>query len=182
MANVSIARRYARALIDVGAESNTLDRIGEQLEGFVSALRTSRELNDVMVNPAYGRGQRMAVSDAVVASLGGFDAAVTNFLHLLIDRNRMQFIEDIARMYRDLADARAGRVRGRITSAVPLSADAVKKIQSILEGMTQRTVVLETQVDPSILGGASAQVGSVLYDGSLRTQLEELRRDLIAQG
>lgn len=178
MANVSIARRYARALIDVAAEANTLDRVGEQLEAFVAALHTSRELNDLMVNPAYGRSQRQAVTEAVEKSLGGFDPQVSNFLRLLVDRNRMQFLEDIARVYRDLADARAGRVRGQVTSAVPLSGDALKKISQILETITQRKVVLDSKVDPSILGGVSAQVGSVLYDGSLRTQLEELRREL----
>lgn len=180
MANVSIARRYARALIDVAAESNSLDRVGEQLETFIGALRASRELNDLMVDPAYGRPQRVAVIEAVGKSLGGLELQVSNFLRLLVDRNRMQFLEDIARIYRDLADARAGRLRGEVTSAVPLSTEALEKISGLLETLTRRKVVLDSKVDPAILGGVSAQVGSVVYDGSLRTQLEELRRDLRA--
>lgn len=178
MANVSIARRYARALIDVGAESNKLDAFGEQLDRFVAALHASKELSDVMSNPAWGRAERMAVTEAVVKTLGGVDKEVSNFLKLLVDRNRMQFLPDIARIYRDLADARQGRIRGRITSAVELPQDAVQRIAGILEALTQRRVVLETRVDPSLLGGVATQVGSVLYDGSLRAQLEELRREL----
>ncbi len=178
MANVSIARRYARALIDVAAEGNKLDRFGEQLQSFVSALQQSRELNDVMVNPAYGRTERLAIVDAVAKLLGGTDAEVTNFLHLLVDRNRIIFLPDIARLFRDLADARAGRVRGKVVTAVPLPPESLQKIANALHSVTDLAVVLEAKVDPNILGGVSAQVGSVLYDGSLRTQLEEMRRNL----
>ncbi len=178
MANVSIARRYARALIDVAAEGNKLDRFGEQLQTFVSALQQSRELNDVMVNPAYGRTERHAIVDAVGKLLGGLDAELANFFRLLVDRNRMLFLPDIARMFRDLADARAGRIRGKVVTAVPLPPESLQKIANSLRVVTDRAVVLEAKVDPQILGGVSAQVGSVLYDGSLRTQLEEMRRKI----
>lgn len=178
MANISIARRYARALIDVAHEARKLDRIGEQLSTFVRTLEQNRDLNDVMVNPAYNRAQRGAVAEAVMKAYGGFEPELANFLRLIIDRNRTLFLPDIARIYVDLADARAGRVRGSVTSAVPLPADAVAKIAGILESLTQRKVVLQPKVDPSILGGVSTQVGSMVYDGSLRTQLEELRRQL----
>ncbi|MGA9526212.1 MAG: ATP synthase F1 subunit delta [Myxococcaceae bacterium] len=181
MANVSIARRYARALIDVAAEGNKLDRFGEQLQTFVSALQQSRELNDVMVNPAYGRTERHAIVDGVTKLLGGVDPEVVSFFRLLVDRNRMIFLPDIARMFRDLADARAGRIRGKVVSAVPLAPESLQKIADGLRGITERNVVLESKVDPQILGGISAQVGSVLYDGSLRTQLEEMRRKLTAR-
>ncbi len=77
-----------------------------------------------------------------------------------------------------MADARSGRVRGKVTSAVPLAAEAVANLTRSLEQITQRAVVLETAVDPSLLGGVSAQVGSVVYDGSLKTQLEDMRRQL----
>ena len=178
MANVSIARRYARALIDVGAETQKLDRYGEELARFTAILESNKELADVMSNPAYGRTERMAVTDAVMKSLGTVDNEVANFLKLLVDRNRVIFLPDISRLYRDLADARMGRLRGKVTSATPLPTDSVAKIAKILENMTQRQVVLESKVDPALLGGVSAQVGSVLYDGSLRTQLEELRREM----
>lgn len=178
MANVSIARRYARALIDVGAETNKLDRYGEELSRFAAVLESNKELADVMSNPAYSRVERLAVTDAVMKSLGTVDGEVANFLKLLVDRNRVIFLPDIARLYRDLADARMGRLRGRVTSAAALPAESVARIAKILESMTHRQVVLDTKVDPALLGGVSAQVGAVLYDGSIRTQLEELRREM----
>jgi F-type H+-transporting ATPase subunit delta len=178
VANVSLARRYARALIDVAMASHKLDRFGEQLHALVRVISAHEGLSDVLVNPAYGRSQRMAILEAVLKAMGGVEPEVANFVRLLVDRNRIGALADMARVYSDLADARAGRIRGRVISAVPLPSELVRRISQILEAITQRKVVLEVRIDPSILGGVSAQVGSVLYDGSLRTQLEELRRVL----
>ncbi len=178
MANVSIARRYARALIDVAAQAGKLDPFGEQVTSFARALSSSPELQEVMVSPSWGRPERRSVTEGVMKSLGTFDPEVENFLKLLVDRNRMIFLPDIARLYRDLADARQGRIRGRVTSAVALPRETAERLGKLLAQVTGQQVVLETQVDPSLIGGVSAQVGSVMYDGSLRTQLEEMRRNL----
>ncbi len=178
MANISVARRYAKALLEVAAESNSLDSVSQQLEGFSSVLEQNAELRSLATNPAYTRTQRTAVVEGVLKLVPETSPAVTNLVRLLVDRNRLASLGDIARIFRDMADTRSGRVRGRITTAVPLSKDALQKMERTLERVTQRKVVLETKVDPKILGGASAQVGSVVYDGSIRSQLEDLRRTL----
>ncbi|TSC27540.1 ATP synthase F1 subunit delta [Corallococcus sp. Z5C101001] len=179
MVNVSIARRYARAILDVAAEGNRTDVVAEQLNAFADVVGKSPELSDVLLNPAYSRAQRSRVVEAVLQSLPvTAEPALANALRLLVDRNRLGYLPDIARLYRDMADARAGRVRGQVTSAVPLTPDAVTRLQQSLQQLTQRNVVLETRVDPALLGGVSAQVGGTLYDGTLRTQLEEMRRQL----
>jgi F-type H+-transporting ATPase subunit delta len=178
MVNVSIARRYARALIDAaGANSDT---VLNQLTGFVQLTEENRELGDLLVNPAFTRAQRQGVIEAIIAQ-SGMDASLANLLRLLVDRQRFQYLPDIARLYRDQADARAGRLRGKVTSAVPLSPEALQKLEHSLERMTQRNVVLEAKVDPSIIGGASAQVGSVVYDGTLRSQLQDIKRQLTSR-
>lgn len=179
MVNVSIARRYARAILDVAAEGNRTDVVAEQLNAFADVVGKSPELSDVLLNPAFSRAQRSRVVEAVLQSLPvTAEPALANALRLLVDRNRLGYLPDIARLYRDMADARAGRVRGQVTSAVPLTPDAVTRLQQSLQQLTQRNVVLETRVDPALLGGVSAQVGGTLYDGTLRTQLEEMRREL----
>jgi F-type H+-transporting ATPase subunit delta len=181
MVNVSIARRYARALLDVAAEAQRTDAVAEQLSSFVSALNNSRELADVLLNPAYTRAQRTQVVDALMQMMGPFEPVLANTLRLLVDRARLTYLPDIARLYRDMADTRAGRARGVVTSATPLAPEALEALRNNLQQITQRNVVLETRVDPALLGGVSAQVGSVLYDGSVRTQLEQMRRDLKSQ-
>lgn len=181
MQNLSIARRYARAMIDVATESASTDRVAEQLDGLASVLRENADLRDVLSNPAYSRAQRGAVVAGLVKVSGKLDPLVQNMLELLLDRHRVGFLPDIARIFRDMADLKAGRVRGKVTSAAPLTPDALKHIETALEQIVQRDVVLETRVDPALLGGVSAQVGSMVYDGSLRTQLESLRQQLRSQ-
>jgi F-type H+-transporting ATPase subunit delta len=176
MVNVSIARRYARALLE--ASGPAADAVLAQLEGFVSALQESQELADVVNNPAYTVSQRKAVVEKLIAAAGEVNPALVSTLKLLTERGRFGTLPDIARVYRDLVDVRLGRLRGRITSASPLAADALQKIEQSLEKMTQRDVVLEARTDPKLIGGATAQVGSTLYDGSLRAQLDDIKNRL----
>jgi F-type H+-transporting ATPase subunit delta len=178
MVNVSIARRYARALLDVAAEGNRTDAVADQLSAFVKALEQSRELSDVFLNPAYTRAQRNQVVESLIQMMGNVEPSLANTLRLLVDRNRLTYLPDIARVYRDMADARAGRVRGHVTSATKLTPETLEMLRKNLQQITQRDVILESKEDPKLLGGLSAQVGSVLFDGSVRTQLEQLRREL----
>ena len=178
MVNVSIARRYARALLDVATEAGRADAVSDQLSAFATVLADNRELSNVLLNPAFTTSQRSGVVEGLMRSMGAVEPVLANTLRLLVERNRLSYLPDIARLYRDLVDAQAGRVRGHVTSAVPLTLDAVQKLSASLQTLTQRQVVLEPRVDPSVLGGVAAQVGSTLYDGTLRTQLEQMRREL----
>ncbi|MFL5320427.1 MAG: ATP synthase F1 subunit delta [Myxococcaceae bacterium] len=178
--NVSVARRYARALIDIAAEMSLLDKVSTELSDFVKLLEGSAELSDVLVNPAYVKSQRLQVVDQLAAS-AKLSLPVQNLLKLLVERNRINTLPDIQRLYADLADARSGRVRGKVTTAVALPDETVKRLEAQLEKLTQRDVVLETKVDPSLIGGVSAQVGNMVIDGSVKSQLETLRRELRGQ-
>jgi F-type H+-transporting ATPase subunit delta len=178
MVNVSIARRYARALLDVATETGRADAVSEQVSTFATLLADNRELADILFNPVYTREQRTRVVESLLRASGSVEPVLANTLRLLVDRNRLVYLPDIARLYRDMADAQAGRLRGHVTSAVPLSLDTVQKLSATLQNLTQRNVVLEPRVDPSVIGGVAAQVGSLLYDGTLRTQLEQMRREL----
>jgi F-type H+-transporting ATPase subunit delta len=175
MVNVSIARRYARALLD--ASGAAADQVLAELQGFVLALQSSPELNDVISNPAYSGAQRKAVLEGLLTAKP-LNAALANTLRLLNDRSRLANLPDIARVYRDLVDVRMGRVRGKVTSATPLNPAQLKALEDSLQKLTQRDVLLEASVDKKLLGGMTAQVGSVVYDGSLRNQLQQLARDL----
>ncbi|MBS1152581.1 MAG: synthase subunit delta [Myxococcaceae bacterium] len=175
MVNVSIARRYARALLE--ASGAAADQVLAELQGFVLTLESSSELKDVISNPAYSRAQRQAILEGLLAARP-LNVALANTLRLLNDRNRLSHVGDIARVYRDLVDVRMGRVRGKVTSATALDAGQLKALEDSLQKLTQRDVLLETTVDKQLLGGLTAQVGSVVYDGSLRNQLQQLAREL----
>jgi len=178
MVNVSIARRYARALLEIAVETKALEATTSQLTSFAGVLQKNHELSDILLNPAFTRPQRTAVVEALFKAAGGLTPAVSNLVRLLVDRGRLGYLPDIARVFLDMADQRAGVVRGKITSAVPLPQESLEKLRRALEGLTQRKVELQPRVDPKVLGGVAAQVGSVVYDGTLRSQLDELKRTL----
>lgn len=177
MVNVSVARRYARALLDAGAREDA-DRVLAQLEALDALVHAQPELQAFLADPTYTRAQQHAVMDALIEKLPIDAEPLPRFLRLLIDRRRLAALPHIARQFRDLADARAGRIRGKVVSATPLAPETLEQLQRALESITKSKVLLQTEVDPSVIGGVSTQVGSVLYDGTLRTGLEEIRRVL----
>ncbi len=179
MSNVPVARRYARALLDAsGAEA---DQVLAQLETINTYFDGQPELFATISNPTLTGAQRMGLVNTLIANAPGLVPVLANTLKLLVDRNRFGSLPFIARQFRDMVDSRMGRVRGRVTSAAKLGDAQVEAIKKQLESVTQRNVVLETRVDPTLLGGVIATVGSHQYDGSLKSQLADLGRVLTAR-
>lgn len=179
MSNVPVARRYARALLD--AAGPEADQVLTQIDSLVTFFESQKELLITLSSPTATRTQRMQIVDAVIASAPGLLPVLANLLKLLSDRGRFSSFTFIARQFRDMVDSRMGRVRGRVTSAAKLGDTQVAAIKKQLEALTQRSVVLEANVDPKLIGGVIANVGSHQYDASLRSQLSELSRTLAAR-
>lgn len=177
MIGASVARRYAKALFQVGLEDGRWEAYGEELGRLDQALATSPELTDLFQNPAYGRDARASGAKLAVEKLG-LSAAVSNLLFLLVDRQRASDIGSIAKAYASLVDAKVGRVRAVVTSATALAPELTSRLGATLAELTGKKILLDTKVDPALLGGVVAQVGSTVLDGSLRTQLESLRTQL----
>jgi F-type H+-transporting ATPase subunit delta len=173
----SIARRYARALFELAVEEGRFEEVGAELARVASALESDPDLMVALRNPVTSREEKLHLAEAISAALK-LSPLVANGLRLLAERSRLADLPLLERVYRELADAKAGRLRARVISAVPLSEESARSIARLLSGTGVRNVVVERSVDPSILGGVVAQVGSKVYDGSLRTQLGELGRQL----
>lgn len=175
----SIARRYARALLEVAAPNGEADAVASQLDALAAAYTASTDLRSVLFDPAFDRSRR----HQVVAELGaklGLGQTVQNFAKLLVDKDRFRELPAIAGSYGELADELAGRARASVATAAPLPADLAPRLAGALSTALSKKVLLETRLQPSLIGGAVAQVGSLLFDGSVRTQLESLRRSLKA--
>lgn len=185
MASSSIARRYARALSALGLEDGQIEAYGDELQRVVQANAASDELRDFWSNPVHSRQNRLAAVDALASELK-LSAPVINLLRLLVERGRMAELEMINREYAVLVDEHVGRVRAVITSATALPESLTDELSSVLQKATGRQIVLETRVDPSLIGGVVAQVGSTVLDGSIRAQLasmkDELERAPLLQG
>ncbi len=178
----SLARRYARALLQLADTPIQREVFGRDLGAFgrsatASEGPTSPSLLHVLASGAYLVPERRAVLTKVLERMA-LDPTVTKFLLFVFERGRIEGVPQIAQQYAEMADAMAGRVHATLTSARPLAADAVAKIKAALERSTGKTILLETAVDPELIGGVVTKVGSVVYDGSLKTQLSNLRNAL----
>lgn len=171
----SIARRYARALFEsVGGD---FERVGEELAAVADALTGSDEALALFTDPRFDRSTRTKAIEQIIEA-AKVHPLLGNLLRLLNDRERIAELPQITRVYRDMADAQGGRLRATLTSAAPLPAEMIDRMAAALAQATDKKVILDTREDPALLGGVVAQVGNVVYDGSLRTQLESLRREL----
>jgi F-type H+-transporting ATPase subunit delta len=173
----SIARRYAKALFDLAVEADKVEAWAESLVALQKAVEDSPELHALLASPVYTREQRQGLALQLAAALG-LEPAPTSLLGLLAERNRLGYLGGIADVFGRLADEKLGRVRARVTSAVPLAEGEVEALSARLAAAARAQVMVERVVDPALLGGVVAQVGSFVYDGSLRSQLEDLRKNL----
>jgi F-type H+-transporting ATPase subunit delta len=168
--------RYAKALLDVlypaRAESGH-----DQLKTFLSVLSEQEDARLVFENPTLSVDTRKSLLAKIGDALS-LDAPIRNFLALLIDRNRLDLLEEIIGTYETLLDEKLGVVRARVTTAIELDANQREQVSARLHALTGKKVRMETFVDPSLIGGLVAQVGSTIYDGSVRQQLQTFRNSL----
>ena len=173
-----VARRYARALLEIGTAQAQLDALVGELEAVAQAWESNADLRGAIENPLVPLAAKKAVMAELAAKIG---AGVTtrNTLQLLVDRRRAQVLPYIARTLREFADARKGIVRAEVTTATPLADDYYRRLQATLETMTGKSVVVDRRTDPTLIAGVVTRIGDRIFDGSLRTRLQTLRDALL---
>lgn len=177
MKNLAVSRRYAKALILIGKEDGQADKYNSELENVVALFDSRNNLEQALTNPLFNKNDRRSVLSAVLAKSDLSDI-MKSFLVLLFDKGRIGFLRDIASYYRDLADELNGIVKASIVSAAELSGDAVEKIRGALSKKTGKNIVLNVEQDPALIGGVVTKIGDLVLDGSVRTQLTNLRETL----
>ena len=177
MRRAAVARRYAKALFALAREDDRLEPVRGELEQLGKLLAESPELRAVLLQPLHPVAQRRAVLGALAERLGA-SPLLRNFLAFLVDQRRLVDYQGIEAEYARLADAAAGLTLARVTSATPLGDAQRQRLERALERKSGGRVQLDIQIDPALVGGAVAQLGDVVYDGSLRTQLQRLRASL----
>jgi F-type H+-transporting ATPase subunit delta len=179
MTSKTAATRYARALLDVAIKEHAnLEEVEQQLVDFAGLLTEHPTLRKVLVNPAVPVQRKVATVDQLVP-LVKISPIVSKLIRLLAERDRLILLPELVASYRDrLADHRL-IVRADVTTAIPLPAERAAEIQESLARVTGRTVTLQTRVDPAIIGGMVARVGSVVYDASVTRQLQKMRDRLV---
>jgi F-type H+-transporting ATPase subunit delta len=174
-----VALRYARAFADV-AESGNLDPASaqQQLQDLSDTLGESRQLREFFANPSVEMPQKLKVVDALATRLGT-GRQVRNFLAVILNHHRIMEFDEIRGEYRKMADSHAGAVEATITSAHALSADQRAELETQVAKLAGAKVRASYMEDPALLGGAVVQIGSTIYDGSVRSQLAQLKQRLV---
>lgn len=177
----SLAKRYARALLELAPGPAQVDKYEKDISSFAEACDSpdadGRPLWMTLDAARYPLSQRRAVAGAVAQKLG-LDGNVRKFVEFVVERGRASGISQIARQYRDLADDKAGRVRATVTSAETLDPSSVSQLKTALEKATGKQVILDTAVNKELIGGLVTQIGSYTLDRSVVTQLETMRATL----
>ena len=173
------ANRYASALIDVLYPDKA--ELGlQQLQEFASLLKQEPDGRRFLENPAMAGERRKRLLNEVSSALG-FDRSVGNFIGILTNRNRLPILDEIIVEYQRLLDERLGIIRARVTAARPLDAAQQQEFARKLEQITGKQVRMEIATDPSLIGGVVTQVGSTIYDGSIRQQLQAFKSRLVGE-
>lgn len=173
MHNVRVARRYAQAVMDLGAEQQSLDRIAEDFTFLRNALRESREFVAFLKSPVIGTDRKKSVLRGMLKA--NLSETVLNFLDLITEKGREEMLGAIIEEFFGLRDERMGIVHVDVRAAVELSGDQHRSIEQRFESMTGKKVRISFSLDKQLKGGFIARIGDTVYDGSVRRQLELLR-------
>lgn len=174
----SSANRYARALFDVVLKEGDLSQIERDLSAVVDLFGQHGEALQPVFRHGVPDSARRGVIKALVEGLG-LGPHVQKLLGMLADRGRLDLLPLLAEAYRERLLTHQNIVRAQVTSAAPLSAENAKALEASLGRVTGKKVELSMSVDQELIGGVVARIGSTVYDGSVRTQLDRIRRTLV---
>ena len=176
----SASQQYASALADIAFEQGAVDAVLKQLNEFNALYVSSAELRNFLSSPAVTREAKHRVIEKLVGRAGA-SKTIRNFLFVVVDHQRMMILPEIVAAVQEVIRKRQGIVEAQVSSAIELSSTQKAELAFTLERMTGRRVETSFSLEPSLLGGAVVRVGDTIYDGSLRTRLNELRARLAAE-
>ncbi len=177
MRNQSLTRRYARALLELGVEKQSVEAFGEQIGALAEVISGSADLSRILYGAMFAAASRKAILESLCKKAGAAKE-VRAFLLLLVDKDRLRFLPEVVGQYALLSDEKAGRVRARVVSAAPLDKGVKDKIGERLGKYLRRKVECSFDVEPAVLGGIRAEIGSIVLDGTAREQLDRLTQQL----
>lgn len=173
----SASLQYANALADIALEQGAGEPAAKQLNDFGAAYAQSAELRTFLASPAVSIEAKHAVIEKITARLGA-SKIIRNFLFVLTDHRRTPLIEDVISTFEEVIRQRQGVAEAEVTSAAEMSTAQKKAMAATLEKLTGKRIEAKYALDPALLGGAVVRIGDTIYDGSLRSRLNEMRARL----
>jgi len=180
MTNTSAARRFARALIDLGKKDNSCERLGRGLRDALGVFQGSPELYKVLQNPMYSREERHGLMDKV-SEAAGLEAQIARFLDILVQTRSIGLLPDIVSAYIGYEDEVVGRIRATVESPGELPEPVLKEIKEKLEALSGKEVLLSSSKNSALLGGMVINMGNTVIDASLKRQIEAMRGKILEE-
>jgi F-type H+-transporting ATPase subunit delta len=177
MSTRASAGRYARALLDVVIKEGNPEKVDQELATLSRLFTGNTELQKALANPAVPVAAKRKVIESLVARTTP-TPALGKLLLMLADRDRLGLIPELAEVYRERLMEHQQVISADLTTAVALPAERVAQFEKRIAAATGRRVTMTASVDPALIGGAVARVGSIVYDGSIATQLAKMRERL----
>jgi F-type H+-transporting ATPase subunit delta len=174
----AIARRYAVALADVVTTHGEAQEVRDELAAWEAMTHANPQLLEVFRHPTIPHEQKRAVLNELLTRTR-VSPTTANFLQVLLQNHRLADLSEVNRQFAQELDRRSNIVTAQVTTARPLPRDAEESLRAKLSQMTGKSVRLEFEVDDSLIGGVLTRIGSTLYDGSVRGQLEQIRRKMV---
>ncbi|MFH2047339.1 MAG: ATP synthase F1 subunit delta [Pseudomonadota bacterium] len=177
MKNLAISRRYAKALLLIGKEDGNAEVYRKELDELAGLIAKEKALEQVLINPLHDAAARKKVLQILIEKMK-LSKAMRSFLFLLFDKGRIGFLVTINEFYQKLADELKNIARASLVSATELTSETVEKIRNTLSKMTGKDIVLDVRVDSGLIGGVVSRIGDLVLDGSIKTQLLNMRESL----
>ena len=176
----SASLQYANAMADIALAQGAAEPAAKQLQDFGAAYAQSAELRTFLASPAVGIEDKHAVIEKIAARLGA-SKIIRNFLFVIADHRRTHLLPEVIAAFEQVIRERQGVDEAEVTSAVELSAAQKKEMAATLARLTGKKVETKYALEPALLGGAVVRIGDTIYDGSLRSRLNEMRARLAAE-
>jgi F-type H+-transporting ATPase subunit delta len=173
----SLSRRYTKALFQLAREARQEEKVGQEIDSFLKACAYA-PLQKVLTNPAFSVDSRkrtlIEISNELQLSI-----LVIHFLLLLLERDRLAYLPSICLLYRRLLNEAQGRLEAKVVSVGTLEPAMVDRLRGVLHGISGKEIVLQQETDPALIGGLVVEFEGKIYDGSVRTQLEQMKQRIM---
>jgi F-type H+-transporting ATPase subunit delta len=177
----TVSRRYAKALIDLVKKSGNYEEVTKELKDFASLIEGDSNLKDMLYNPSINLNMKKDLL-AILLQEANPSPLTANFLRLLLDKGRLKNLAVIGDIFEGLALEALNKVKVLVKTPLPLKVHEAEFLRLKLEVITNKQIVLEPSIDASLIGGIFLQIGSTIYDGTIKGQLEVLKEKLIGRG
>jgi len=172
------ARRYAKALLQIGEKQGNVDQLQQELEVVAAAVAANADLTRLVASPLVLPLKKAQVFETILAA-AKVSETLRHFFRVVAEAGRLNLLPDLRRTFADLVDERAGIVEAKVASAQPLSEGQSKALVASLATRTGKIIRLSWSPDPTLIGGLKVQVGSTVLDASLQGQLRQLKTQLL---